>query len=92
MKVIVYTLNSDGTIPDYVTNGGYLYWENGGSWPQNFDLVGAAIDTAPQTGFADEAALLSYMQDKDFTFIDPETKEETSAGEVASALWAKFGA
>jgi len=51
MKMIKYTLNSDGTIPDYVTDGGYLAKSNGSASPQDYDLIGVATDAAPQTGY-----------------------------------------
>ena len=50
MKMIKYTLNSDGTIPDYVADGGYLAKSNGSASPQDYDLIGVATDAAPQTG------------------------------------------
>jgi len=90
MKLITYTLNADGTIPDYVTDGGYWAWENGGTSPQDLDLVGVAIDTAPQEGFADEAALISYGNSKNFAYTDSRTGEFISVESMASNLWAKL--
>jgi hypothetical protein len=50
MKMIKYTLNADGTIPDYVLDGGYLAVANASSSPQDLDLIGVATDDAPQAG------------------------------------------
>lgn len=91
MKMIKYTLNSDGTIPDYVVDGGYLAKSNGSASPQDYDLIGVATDTAPQTGYANEAALLQYAQDSEFVFIDPITDEEIPLENVISSIWSKLG-
>jgi hypothetical protein len=91
MKMIKYTLNSDGTIPDYVTDGGYLAKWNGNASPKDYDLIGIATDAAPQTGYVNEAALLQYAQDNNFTFTDPMTDEEIPLENVISSIWSKLG-
>lgn len=89
MKLITYTLNADGTIPSYVTDGGYLAWANGGVSPQDYDLVGVATNEATEENFADEAALLDYVQEKGFTFIDPITEVETPIEVIVASIWEK---
>jgi hypothetical protein len=91
MKLIKYTLNADGTIPDYVTDGGYLAAVNASASPQDLDLVGVATDAAPQTGFVNEAALLAYCQEKNFEFKDPITEEVIPLETVVSSIWSKLG-
>ena len=91
MKMIKYTLNSDGTIPDYVVDGGYLAKSNGSASPQDYDLIGVATDAAPQTGYANEAALLQYAEDSEFVFTDPTTGEVTPLETVVSSIWSKLG-
>jgi hypothetical protein len=91
MKMIKYTLNSDGTIPDYVVDGGYLAKSNGSASPQDHDLIGVATDAAPQTGYANEAALLQYVEDNEFVFINPITEEVTPLENVVSSIWSKLG-
>ena len=91
MKMIKYTLNSDGTIPDYVVDGGYLAKSNGSASPQDYDLIGVATDAAPQTGYANEAALLQYAEDSEFVFTDPTTEEITPLETVVSSIWSKLG-
>ena len=91
MKLIKYTLNTNGTIPEYVTNGGYLAVANGDASPRDWDLVGVANDDAPQTGFANEAALLAYCQSKNFVFTDPITEEIIPLETVVSSIWSKLG-
>ena len=91
MKLIKYTLNTNGTIPEYVTDGGYFAVANGETSPRDLDLVGVANDDAPHTGFANEAALLAYAQEKNLTFIDPITEEVIPLETVVSSIWSKLG-
>jgi len=91
MKMIKYVLTPAGTIPEYVTDGGYLAWTNSGTWPQNLDLVGVANDSATETSFANEAALLAYAQSKNFEFKEPMSDEITPLETVVSNLWSKLG-
>lgn len=90
MKLVKYTLNSDGTIPSYVTDGGYLAVANANLSPQDLDLVGVANDDAPQEGFANEAALLSYAEANNFEFKNPVTQEITPLETVISSIWVKL--
>ena len=90
MKLIKYTLDADGTIPSYVTDGGYLAVANASSSPQDLDLIGVATDDAPQEGFADEAALLSYAEEKNLEFKDPITEEIIPLETVISSIWGKL--
>jgi len=90
MKMIKYTLNADGTVPDYVLDGGYLAVENTNSSPQDYDLVGVAADNAPQAGYANEAALLAYAEEKNLEFKDPITEEIIPLETVISAMWSKL--
>jgi len=91
MKLVIYNLNADGTIPEYITDGGYLATSNSNPSPQDLDLVGVAIDAAPQSGFANEVALLAYAQEKNFTFKDPITEEVIPLETVVSSIWSKLG-
>ena len=91
MKLIKYTLTAEGTVPSYVTDGGYFAVANTNSSPQDWDLVGVANDDAPQTGFANEAALLAYCQSKNFVFTDPITEEIIPLETVVSSIWSKLG-
>lgn len=40
MKLVKYTLNKNGTTPDYIIDGGYLPIPNGGKSPQDYDILG----------------------------------------------------
>jgi hypothetical protein len=90
MKMIKYTLNADGTVPDYVLDGGYLAVANASSSPQDLDLVGVAADDAPQAGYANEAALLAYAEEKNLEFKNPITEEITPLETVISLMWSKL--
>ena len=91
MKMIKYVLTPEGTIPEYVTDGGYFAWANGGTSPQDLDLVGVANDSASETSFANEAALLTYCQEKNFVFKNSITEEITPLETVVSSIWSKLG-
>jgi len=91
MKLVIYNLNTDGTIPNYITDGGYLASTNNNPSPQDYDLVGVATDDAPQTAIASEAALLAYCQSKNFEFKDPITEEVIPLETVVSSIWSKLG-
>jgi hypothetical protein len=90
MKMIKYTLNADGTIPDYVLDGGYLAVANASSSPQDLDLIGVANDDAPQAGYANEAELLAYAEEKNIEVMNPITKEITPLETVISLMWSKL--
>ena len=89
--MIKYVLTPEGTIPEYITDGGYFAWANGGTSPQDLDLVGIANDSATETGFANEAALLAYCQEKNFEFKNPITEEIIPLETVVSTIWSKLG-
>ena len=90
MKLIVYTLNADGTIPDYVVDGGYLACPNNTASPQDLDLVGVATNDAEQTGFANKAALTAYVESKDFEFKDLITNEIIPNQTIVNQIWSKL--
>ena len=90
MKLIKYTLTLEGTVPNYVVDGGYFPVENNNPIPQNYTIVGAATDAATEESFADEAALLIYLQDNNFNFKNPHTEVLTSSETVVSDMWLKL--
>ncbi len=61
--ISTYILNTDGTIPDYVTNGGYFPDARAGGSPQDWTLVGVVTGDCPTTPFANAAALETYLTD-----------------------------
>ena len=90
MKIIKYTLKTDGTIPDYVIDGGYLSALNSNPSPQDLDLIGVATDEASEVGFATEADLLQYAQSLDLHYTNSLTNEEIPLGTVVGQVWAKL--
>lgn len=46
MKLGIYTLNSDGTIPDFVIDGGYFPHVNQAAAPQDWKLIGWVANDA----------------------------------------------
>lgn len=90
MKLVIYTLNPDGTIPEYIIDGGHLPWSNNHPSPQDLDLVGVATDEAPQTGFVSEEDLLTYAQDKEFVFTDPKTNVMIPLQTIIANIWQKL--
>jgi hypothetical protein len=90
MKLVVYTLTAEGTIPDYIKDGGYFDVPNDGSWPQNIDLVGVATDDAPQDGFSNMESLFMYAQEKNLVFTDSVTEEVIPLSDVVNNIWSKL--
>jgi len=94
-KIIKYNLTGGGTIPTYIEDGGYYPKANGGSSPQDWDLIGATVDGSDETGLgelANEAAVKSYLD----TYTS-DWKDTNDAGEqidfnqtdAASYIWTK---
>ena len=94
-KIIKYNLTAGGTIPTYIEDGGYYPKANGGSSPQDWDLIGATTDGSNETGLgelANKAAIKSYLD----TYTG-DWKERNDAGEevafdqdaAATGIWAK---
>ena len=91
MKLIKYTLTSEGTIPEYVVDGGYLPVKNSLAWPQDLDLIGVALDGATQTGFVNKEELTSYIESKGIEFKNSLTDEITPVSTIVDSIWAKLG-
>jgi hypothetical protein len=95
-KIISYKLNTDGTVPDYVEDGGYLA-KDANDTP-NMVVLGVSKDGADLSGaeaeFADEASALTYVSTylSDSTSIDPVTNEERTfvVADAVSDLFARL--
>ena len=90
MKIIKYTLEADGTIPNYVTDGGYLAATNNNPTPQNWDLIGVATDEASEFEFSTESDLLQYAQGLDLHFTNLLTNEPIPFEIVVGDIWSKL--
>ena len=86
MKVTTYTLNADGTIPEFVDNGGYFPDARVGDSPQDWTLVGVCTDDAPGEAMT-EAQLVTYVEGFSPVFTNPEDDSETPAADVVAAWW-----
>ena len=95
-KVISYKLNTDGTIPDYVEDGGYLAKDPNDT--PNMVVLGISKDGADISGavaeFATEADAVAYVETylSDTTYILPVTNEETQfiVTDAVADLFAKL--
>ena len=89
MKLVVYNLNDNGTVPNYIVDGGYLAVANNKSAPQDSDLIGIAVDSASQIGFVNENELLTYAQTNNLIFKNPITNENLPIEPIISLIWNK---
>ena len=94
-KIIKYNLTGGGTIPTYIADGGYYPKANGGTSPQDWDLIGATVDGSSETGLgelANKAAVKSYLDTytsdwKERNNADEEVDFDQDA--AATMIWAK---
>ena len=96
-KIIKYNLTAGGTIPTYIDDGGYYPKANGGSSPQDWDLIGATVDGSDETGLgelANKAAIKSYLDSytSDWTDVDPDDRTKMidfDQDAAATHIWSK---
>ena len=94
-KIIKYNLTSGGTIPTFIADGGYYPKANGGSSPQDWDLIGATVDGASETGLgelANEAAVKSYLDTYTSDWKDRNAEDEEidfNQTTAAEYIWSK---
>jgi len=95
MKIVEYTLNSDGTIPSFIIDGGYFSVGNGQPAPQDLTLVGVANDDAPGRMFNSESELAEHLAviGAEWFTLNPATNEMSPFDPVvaASVTWLKLG-
>ena len=94
-KIIKYNLESNGTIPTYIEDGGYYPKANSNASPQDWDLIGATTDGSSETGLgelANKAAVKSYLDTYtgDWTELNDAREEVAfSQDNAATHIWAK---
>ena len=94
-KIIKYNLTSGGTIPTYIDDGGYYPKANGGSSPQDWDLIGATVDGSSETGLgelANAAAIKTYLDTYTSDWTDRDMNGNTVAFNqtaAAASIWTK---
>jgi hypothetical protein len=65
MKLIRYILNEDGSVPDYVIDGGYFIKFNDGQSPQDYDLIGISETNTGLEEYTTKVSFENYV--KSFT-------------------------
>ena len=92
-KIVRYILNSNGSIPSEIEDGGYFPNGNSNSSPQDWDLIGVTEDGSSFTGdkeFTKKSALTTYMTAIGAPFtLDG---DEMTAAEAATIVWDKKAA
>ena len=94
-KIIKYTLEANGTIPGYISDGGYYPKANDTASPQDWDLIGATNDGSAETGLgelANKAAIKSYLDSYTGDWTQPDGsggQEAFDQDAAATVLWAK---
>ena len=94
-KIIKYNLESGGTIPTYIADGGYYPKANSNNSPQDWDLIGATVDGSSETGLgelANKAAIKSYLDTytSDWKDTDSDGNEvDFDQDAAATGIWAK---
>ena len=97
-KIIKYNLESNGTIPTYIDDGGYYIKANDGPSPQDWDMIGATVDGSAETAlgeFANEAAIKTYLDTytSDWTEMDPDNPPRGTIpfdqAAAAAHIWTK---
>ena len=94
-KIIKYNLTAGGTIPNYIDDGGYYPKANGGPSPQDWDMIGATLDSSDETGLgelANEAAVKSYLDTytSDWTELNAAGEEVAfNQTNAAAHIWSK---
>ena len=93
-KIVKYQLEA-GHIPSWIDDGGYYPKANGGSSPQDWDLIGATVDGSNEVGVGElenEAAVKAYLDtytsDWKVTKADG-TEEDFNQATAAAGIWAK---
>ena len=94
-KIIKYNLTAGGTIPTYIDDGGYFPKANGGSSPQDYDMIGATLNGSAETGLgelANKAAIKSYLDSYTSDWKDRNAAGEEidfSQADAATHIWTK---
>jgi hypothetical protein len=92
MKIAIYTLNENGTVPKTVLDGGYFPTLNIGSSPQDYDFIGSVNDDFIGVSFETAEDLADYLDSNNFIFVHPITNELVSAQNIANNLWNRLKA
>lgn len=86
MKAVKYTLETDGTVPTWVVNGGHFAVPNENVSPQDWTIVGKVTDDAPGAAMS-EQELAQYLEEIGVSFTHPITNETKDASQIATEWW-----
>ena len=95
-KIVKYTLNSDGTIPKEIADGGYYPKNNSNASPRNYTLIGATIEGSNFVGEGElesQAAVKNYLDSygpfiRQYNDTSSESIEESTT-DIATTIWNK---
>lgn len=90
MKLVIYKLNEDGTVPNFIVDGGYIPTPNGGVAPQDYNLIGISNNDLSENAFTNEDSLISYINESGLSFTDPDTNESIPFEVIANSIWSKL--
>ena len=95
-KIVKYVLNSDGTIPSEIADGGYYPKPNSNNSPQDTTLIGVTTNESNYVGEGElisESAIKLYLDAySPFYKVDsnnPPQLIEESTTELAATIWNK---
>ena len=94
-KIIKYNLESNGTIPTYIDDGGYYAKANSNNSPQDWDFIGATINGSSETALgelANQAAVKSYLDTYTGDWKQPDGsggEEAFNQTDAAAYIWTK---
>jgi hypothetical protein len=62
MNLIKYTLNNDGSVPDYIIDGGYFPKKNNKNTPYDYDLIGLSESNIGIENFTNKSKFEVYIK------------------------------
>lgn len=89
MKVIRYTLESDGTVPTSVIEGGYFSKNNNNSSPQDNDLIGFSDTWTGLEEYETKADLETYVHSFLSDYVDQATNRTIVIQDLIDDFWSK---
>ena len=92
MKIVLYELNADGTIPAWIVTGGFYPVENSLEAPQDLTMIGIADDASPVAAFASKDELKTYLTSVSGgwqrpSLDNPDLRRSFSASDASTKLW-----
>ena len=89
MKVIRYTLLSNGTIPSNVTDGGFFIKHNGGQSPQDYDMIGLSLDWTGIEEYTTKTSFENYIKSFVSDSVDQFIGETILVQDLIDDFWNK---